>query len=109
MDDAFLRRMHCSLEFPFPDEEDRYEIWGRSMPAAAPTHPDLDLRFMAKQFKFTGGSIKNVAVSAAFYAAESSLEIRMEHVIKAAKREFQKQGRLITEDDFGSYYPLVKA
>ena len=79
------------------------------MPLEAPTHPDLDLRFMAKQFKFTGGSIKNVAVSAAFYAVESSSEIRMEHVIKAAKREFQKQGRLITESDFGSYYPLVKA
>jgi SpoVK/Ycf46/Vps4 family AAA+-type ATPase len=109
MDDAFLRRMHCSLEFPFPDEENRYEIWQRSMPSEAPTHFDLDLRFMAKQFKFTGGSIKNVAVGAAFYAAESSSEIRMEHVIKAAKREFQKQGRLITESDFGSYYPLVKA
>ena len=109
MDDAFLRRMHCSLEFPLPDEENRYEIWQRSMPSEAPTHFDLDLRFMAKQFKFTGGSIKNVAVGAAFYAAESSSEIRMEHVIKAAKREFQKQGRLITESDFGSYYPLVKA
>jgi len=109
MDDAFLRRMHCSLEFPFPDEEDRYEIWQRSIPSEAPTHQDLDLRFMAKQFKFTGGSIKNVAVGAAFYAAESSSEIRMEHVIKAAKREFQKQGRLITEDDFQSYYSLVKA
>jgi hypothetical protein len=109
MDDAFLRRMHCSLEFPFPNEEDRYEIWQRSIPSEAPTHPDLDLRFMAKQFKFTGGSIKNVAVSAAFYAAESSLEICMEHVIRATKREFQKQGRLITESDFGSYYPLVKS
>jgi len=109
MDDAFLRRMHCSLEFPFPDEEARYEIWQRAMPSEAPTHADVDLRFMAKQFKFTGGSIKNVAVGAAFYAAGSSSEIRMEHVIKAAKREFQKQGRLITEDDFGSYYPLAKA
>ena len=109
MDDAFLRRMHSSLEFPLPDEENRYEIWQRSMPSEAPTHPDLDLRFMAKQFKLTGGSIKNVVVSAAFYAAESSSEIRMEYVIKAAKREFQKQGRLITESDFGSYYTLVKA
>ena len=109
MDDAFLRRMHCSLEFPFPDGGDRYEIWQRSIPSEAPTHPDLDLRFMAKQFKFTGGSIKNVAVGAAFYAAESSSPIRMEHVIKATKREFQKLGRMLTESDFGSYYGLVKA
>jgi hypothetical protein len=43
---------------------------------------------LAKRFKLAGGNIKNIIVNAAFLAAEDSGVIGMEHVIKAAKREF---------------------
>lgn len=67
----------------------------------------IDFNFLSK-FKLTGGNIKNIALSAAFLAAEDSCAIRMEHMNRATKREFQKIGRLCTPGDFGEYYELVK-
>jgi SpoVK/Ycf46/Vps4 family AAA+-type ATPase len=67
----------------------------------------IDYVFLSK-FKFTGGNIKNIALSAAFLAAEDSCVVRMGHIIRATKREFQKMGKLCTPEDFGEYYELIK-
>jgi hypothetical protein len=68
----------------------------------------IDLSFLARQFKITGGNIKNIALSAAFLAAQDGGEIKMENIIWATKREFQKLGKLCTESDFAQYFELVK-
>lgn len=107
MDDAFVRRLHYAVEFPFPEEEYRLLIWQRVFPEAAPVDPLVDLSFLARQFKVTGGNIKNIAVTAAFLAAQEEESIKMEHVIQAVKREYQKMGKLLVESDFQHYYELV--
>ena len=109
MDEAFARRMHFSVEFPIPEETDRYRIWQGIFPKEAPLASDIDLSFLARQFKITGGNIKNIALSAAFLAAEDSGSITMETLIRATKREYQKMGKLCTEGDFAHYFELVKA
>ena len=68
----------------------------------------IDLSFMARQFKITGGNIKNIALGAAFLAAQDGGSITMESLIRATKREYQKVGRLCTEADFSHYFELVK-
>ncbi len=78
-------------------------------PEEAPLDSGLDFDFMAKQFKITGGNIKNIALGAAFLAAGDGGNIRMEHIIRATKREYQKIGRLCTEADFAGYFDMVKA
>jgi len=108
LDEAFARRMHFSVEFPQPEEPDRLRIWRGIFPREAPISADVDLAFMARQFKITGGNIKNVALGAAFLAAGDGGKIKMEHLIRATKREFQKIGRLCTEADFAKYFDLVK-
>ncbi len=108
LDEAFSRRMHFSLEFPLPEEPDRLLIWQGVFPAEAPLERDIDLNFMARQFKMTGGNIRNIALSAAFLAASDGHVIKMEHMIRATKREYQKVGRLWNEADFGPYFELVK-
>jgi len=108
IDDAFIRRMHMSIDFPFPEEPDRLRIWEKVFPPAAPIAPDVDLLFLARQFKVTGGNIRNIALLAAFLAAEEGSVIAMSHVIRALKREYQKLGKLVTESDFGSYLSLVR-
>ena len=108
LDEAFLRRMHFTVEFPFPDEKQRALIWRKIFPANAPLSDDIDLIFLANRFKLAGGNIKNIALSAAFYAAEDGSEIRMRHIILAAKREFQKMGKLCVKGDFGEYYDLIE-
>ncbi|MFC2005108.1 AAA family ATPase [Chloroflexota bacterium] len=108
MDDAFARRMHFSVEFPVPDVSDRYRIWQTMFPTEAPLTKDIDFRFMAGQFKITGGNIKNIALSAAFLAAEDGGCIDIKNLIRATKREYQKMGKLCTEGEFGQYFELVK-
>jgi len=108
LDEAFARRMHFSVEFPFPEETDRFCIWQKAFPKAAPLSQDIDLTFMARQFKITGGNIKNIALSAAFLTVEDSGMVTMEHLIRATKREYQKMGKLCTEADFGRYFELVR-
>lgn len=108
LDDAFIRRLHMSIDFPFPEEPDRLRIWQKVFPAAAPLAKDVDLGFCARQFKLAGGNIRNVALLAAFLAAEDGATIEMAHVVRATKREYQKLGKLITEADFGRYLPLTR-
>lgn len=107
MDTAFLRRMHFSIEFPFPEANHRRRIWQNIFPEQIPLSNDIVFGFLAKQFKFSGGNIKNTALAAAFYAAGDGQMVTMEHLIHATKREFQKMGKLCVKEDFGKYYKLI--
>jgi hypothetical protein len=106
IDEAFLRRIHVGIEFPLPEEEERLAIWRKAFPPTAPVE-GVDHEFLARQFKLSGGSIRNAALQAAFLAADSGRAITMELVVHALKREFQKLGRLRTAADFGEYTELV--
>jgi SpoVK/Ycf46/Vps4 family AAA+-type ATPase len=108
MDDAFLRRMAFSVAFPFPNERDRLRIWEGIWPVETPRASDLDLGFMARQFKLAGGNIKNIGVAAAFLAVADDQLVKTDHLIRATKRELQKLGRVCVKADFGPYYPLVE-
>jgi len=108
IDTAFLRRLHFCIEFPFPDEHHRLQIWRRMFPSQAPLSDDVDFEFLARKFKFAGGNIKNVAIAAAFRAAEDGGEIRMEHLILSLKREYRKLGKVCERTEFESYYEWVR-
>lgn len=108
MDEAFVRRMQFTVEFPFPDEEYRERIWRTVFPEEAPRDADIDFAFLARKFKITGGNIKNIVLTAAFFAAENVRVIHMEHLIRATKRELQKLGKLCVKADFGEYYHWIE-
>ena len=105
MDDAFLRRLAFVVHFPFPDEVSRERIWRVVWPAALPVAEDVDVDFLARQFKLSGGNIKNVALAAAFMAAEDGEHARvtMAHVLRATRREYQKMGKQLGAADFAPY------
>jgi len=108
IDPAFLRRISVAIDFVPPEEPERRQIWARAFPATAPVS-DLDLDFLARQFKITGGVISNAALGAAFLAAADDSPITMRHAILSVKREFQKLGRLRTEKEFDRYFNLVQS
>ncbi len=107
IDEAFTRRMHFTLDFPFPDRKYRLDIWHKIFPEETPKCNDIDYEFMAKRFKISGGNIKNIALQSAFLAADNSKKIDMNHIIQATKREYQKMGKLCTQAEFGKYYHSV--
>jgi len=108
IDDAFLRRMHFTIEFPFPNEISRSEIWKTLIPQEAPVADDIDFDFLAHNFQLAGGNIKNIIINSAFYAAENSGVINMNHIMKGIRREYQKIGKVCSKSDFGEYYKIIQ-
>ncbi len=109
IDEAFVRRLHFVVDFPFPEEAERLEIWRRTVPAEAPLAADIDLPFLARKLKTTGGNIRNIILMAAFLAAEEKQPIAMRHLVRGASYEFQKMGKLVVEGDFERYFELIRA
>ncbi|MCS6937893.1 MAG: ATP-binding protein [Roseiflexus sp.] len=103
LDEAFVRRLHMAIDFPFPEEGDRLRIWRKVFPADAPLERDVNLEFLARQFKLAGGNIRNAALLAAFLAAEDGAAIGMEHILRAVRREYQKIGKLAPVAEFEQY------
>ncbi len=99
LDDAFLRRLAFSVQFPFPDVESRLRIWSGVWPKETPLAGDLDLGWIAEQFPLSGGNIRNIALGASFLAAEDRTAVSMAHLLRATRREFQKMGRTLSEDE----------
>jgi len=105
MDDAFVRRIQFTIEFPFPHADQRLAIWQRVWPKNMPRE-DLDLNFMARRFEISGGNIRNIALSAAFLGAEDGGCVKMKHLIRATWQEYQKMGKVVMEGEFGEYEHL---
>ena len=103
LDDAFLRRLAFTVHFPLPSREDRKLIWEGIWPENVPLDGGADFDFLAARFKFTGGNIKNVALAAAFLAAEEDRCVSMRHLLIAVDREFQKMGKPLGPEAFTPY------
>jgi hypothetical protein len=98
LDTAFLRRLRFVVQFPFPDAPQRVAIWRRVFPSAAPTE-GLDPTKLAKM-RIAGGNIRNIAMNAAFLAADAAQPVRMCHVLAAARSEYAKLERPLTAAEF---------
>jgi AAA+ superfamily predicted ATPase len=97
LDEAFTRRLHFIIEFPFPEAADREVIWRVNFPPETPLAADVDYRLLAERFRLAGGNIRNIIMAAAFLAAEAGEAVAMAHLLHASRREYQKMGRLIDE------------
>ena len=98
LDEAFTRRLQFAVDFPFPEEEDRLRIWQSLFPPLVP-RADLDLALLAGRYKLAGGNIRNIIVSAAYFASANGGVVAMEHLLHGTRRELQKMGRLVNEKD----------
>jgi ATPase family associated with various cellular activities (AAA) len=107
VDDAFTRRLDAIIDFPMPSEEDRHRLWIANLPSTVPRESGIDIGFLARRFKVSGGNIRNICVSAAYLAAADDRSISMTDLIRATDREYRKLGRLTVEAEFGDYYDLV--
>ena len=107
LDEAFLRRIHVTLEFPLPRTPERVRLWDRSFPAAAPLAADIDWDFLAQRFELTGGAIRNAALGAAYLAAQAQHDIGMCEVVNALRTELTKVGKRVPDSEFAPYTHLL--
>ncbi len=101
LDQAFLRRIRFVIQFPFPDAAQRAEIWKRVFPPQTPTE-SLNMNRLAK-LSITGGNIRNIALYAAFLAADSGESVHMDHLLRAVRAEFAKLEKPLTESEIGGW------
>ncbi|HZX39388.1 MAG TPA: AAA family ATPase [Streptomyces sp.] len=97
LDTAFMRRIRFVVDFPFPGESERAEIWRRVLPARAPMK-GVDPELLAR-LTVAGGSIRNIALSGAFLAAEEGDRLQMRHMLEAARTEYLKLDRSLTPSE----------
>jgi hypothetical protein len=122
IDDAFLRRIHVSIEFPLPDADSRLKIWQGLFPPGMGRPDAASVEDLATRFELTGGNIRNIVIDAAFRAlaeADPSLAgepdpsqsqdrkppvITLLDLVLSVAREYQKLGRAITRTEFSTRY-----
>src|SRR5262249_38680564 len=95
VDRAFMRRLRFVVQFPFPELDQRAEIWRRTFPDAAPldgVDPDRIARLAV-----SGSAIRSIALSAAFAAAEEETPISPAQLLRAARVEAAKADRALTD------------
>ena len=95
IDSAFMRRIRFVIDFEFPDNAMREAIWRGIFPKQTPTQ-DLDYKKLAN-LCLPGGNIRNIALKAAFLAADEGENVQMKHVLKATQSECYKLGRIISD------------
>jgi hypothetical protein len=97
LDSAFLRRIRFVVQFSFPDATQRAEIWRRIFPKETPTE-GLDMSKLAK-LSVAGGNIRNIALNAAFLAANANEPVSMKHLLNAARSESAKLERPLIDSE----------
>ncbi|MEP6519826.1 AAA family ATPase [Microcoleus vaginatus] len=95
LDTAFLRRIRFVVKYSFPDAKDRAEIWRRIFPKNTPTE-GLDCVKLGR-LNVAGGNIRNIALNAAFMAADAGEAVQMKHLLIAARTEYVKLERTLTD------------
>lgn len=97
IDTAFLRRIRFVVQLPFPNVEQRLEIWRHIFPADTPTE-GLDMEKLSR-LNVAGGNIRNIALHAAFLAADANDPVRMKHLLRAARVEYSKLEKSLTDTE----------
>ncbi|MDQ7775040.1 MAG: ATP-binding protein [Paracoccus aminovorans] len=101
VDDAFLRRFRAVIDFPFPDAAQRALIWRAVLPEALP-RAGIDYEALAR-LAVSGGFIRAIALSAAWLAAESGGPMTMAHLERAARQEYMKLGKPLSEAELRGF------
>ena len=101
LDIAFMRRIRFVVQFPFPDRAQRVEIWRRIFPELLP-RDTLSIEQLAR-VNLAGGNIRNIAMNAAFLAAEDGGRLGMTHLMRAARVECAKLEKPLSEAEIGGW------
>jgi len=95
LDPAFTRRLRFIVQFPFPDAALRESLWRGAFPAAMPLG-EIDYPALAR-LQLAGGQVRNIALNAAFLAADAGQAVSMDLIAQAARHEAAKHDRNLPE------------
>ncbi|UYQ93544.1 ATP-binding protein [Chitinophaga horti] len=92
LDEAFLRRFHAIIHFPVPNEEERRQLWEKSLPASLKLSPGVDVKQLSARFDLTGAAILNVMQYATLRAfARGDGQLQLQDVLEGVRKELAKE------------------
>jgi len=111
IDNAFIRRLRYVIEFPLPGKKERQQIWEQVFQAVDSS--EIDISYLARQFKLTGGHIRNIALNACLQSIivgqpDTPGKVTMKNTLRAVKQALEKKGAITNRKQFGQYADLVK-
>ncbi len=101
IDPAFLRRLRFVVQFPFPDAGAAGGDLAPRLPGAGRRPRACGCEELAR-LNVAGGSIRSIALNAAFLAADAGEPVRMSHVARAARTEYAKLEKPLIEAEMGA-------
>ncbi len=109
IDTAFTRRFQVVINFPKPEPAERRRIWEIAFPKGSPLDPKVDFDALSN-LDMNGAAIVGVACTAGLLAAdENSKTITKSHIARAIARQYQREARILTPTELGSYADDLKA
>ena len=107
LDEAFARRLDAIVEFPIPDESERLALWEKCLATSVPRSADLNLATFSSSFELSGGNIRSIAITAAYFAAAANQPVDTGLLMRAVEREYRKLGRLVLASEFGEWSAVL--
>jgi adenylate kinase family enzyme len=107
IDDALVRRIDVKVEFTMPDASAREALWSRALGRAP--REDVDISDLAKRLPLAGGGIQSAALAAAYRAASEQRAIVTLDLLRAARDELAKTGRIAGRIELGEFYSRLRA
>jgi AAA+ superfamily predicted ATPase len=95
IDDAFTRRFQNIINFPVPDEDQRFLLWtSMTKLPNSPIEFHVDYKKLSQSYELTGGMIANVIRECVYRCVQhDSTIVDPISLEKSIKRELQKQGK----------------
>lgn len=98
IDQAFLRRFNSIVHFPMPDANERLSIWNKNIPETIPVQSDVNFKFFADKYEFSGSAITNIMQYASLYAvSRQNGGIGNGDIVNGIKRELMKEDKIYKE------------
>lgn len=94
IDNAFSRRIQSTINFSMPDFRERKILWTNFLNEMA-TISTSTIDRLSKDFKLSGGSIKNVIQFSWLLAKRNGSEISEKIILQGIRRELNKDGKSI--------------
>jgi ATPase family associated with various cellular activities (AAA) len=113
LDPAFTRRFHHVVHFPRPAEAERRRLWEITLGPPVELAEPIDIDILAG-LDLTGAGIAAVIRSAGLAAARPDpaalgrpAPLTAADVVAAARRQFQREARLLPREQLGAYARLL--
>ena len=109
LDEAFLRRLRYTVDFPLPGYDERLRIWRQLLPEGVDCS-ELNLPFLAQKLPLAGGHLRSIVFNACLQSARRGAKavLTMPAILAAAKREYEKLDRPLSRDQLGAHVATIE-